>query len=91
MIKGQKRYIRAQKEEMIKLFSEAQWNNMNIELPSHGWVLIGETPNSNPDIPEEIINFKKLKQETKKEPIIEVPETVKEEVVKKRSGRPKKK
>lgn len=59
--------IKAQKGTLVKYFSLPQWNNMNKELVNHGWVMVGETPNSNPDIPEEIINFKKLQTEKAKE------------------------
>ena len=61
--------VRAQKGELIKNFTRTQWDNMNKEMVNHKWVLIGATPNSNPDIPQEIIDFKKLKIEKAKEEV----------------------
>lgn len=70
--------IKAQKGQIIKYFSATQWKNMNEEIKNHGWVIIGETPNSNPDVPEEILNHRmKIKSlEVKKEP--EVKEEIQE-------------
>lgn len=101
-----KELIKARKKSLIRIFSRTQWENMNRELPEHGWSLVGNDPISYTDIPQEILKFKEDKiKKLKNEDIEKEVQTEKgnEEVVpgfeeekpkniiKKKGGRPAKK
>jgi len=80
--------IKAQKGTLVKYFKKAQWDNMCRDFPSHGYVMIGETPNTNNDVPEEILNHRaelKIKSLAVKEevPGFEAEEKVEENKVEK--------